>query len=379
MTKHAKSKQTKDQWEIELKERRKAIWEIAQNRGCDAVLIFGSPGHSQPFRYLTNFAPEMGDMFALMTGEDEIACVLNFDWRLIEARRISGIENWQGNLQAMPLIVDILLNTPRIKSLGIVGTNRMPATDYYYMTAVLPELVTTDISLPINRLRHKKSDFEIDLLKRACKITDDVFAKIRAELKPGMTEHQIAARIAFLMNHQGANLSFDPVVISGNNDPIMIRGTTNRGIEVGDSIMIDIGAEWEGYQADATRTFILGEANPKQEVVWSMVKDALDAAVLHLKPGIPMNKTHYAASKIIKSAGYELIHRVGHGIGLATSFEYPSLIDETKTFEAGMTVCLEPGIYTKGAGNMKLEECYVITKKGYEQLTHADTELIIPV
>ncbi|GEM_PF-1640653 len=379
MAKSKAPKEIPNKWQDELKARRKAIWEIAQEKGCDAVLIFGSPGHSQPFRYVTNFAPELGDMFALMTGENEISCVLNFDWRLIEARRISGIDNWQGDLQAMPLIVDTIMNIPRIKSLGVVGTSRLPATDYYYMTAVLPELVTTDISSSVNRLRHKKSAFEVELLKKACNITDEVFATIRSELKPGMTEHEIAARITYLINSQGAGLSFEPVVITGNNDPIMIRATTNRAINVGDSIMIDIGAEWEGYQADATRTFIIGKANPKQEVVWSMVCDALDAAILHLRPGVPMNKTHYAAGRIIKSAGYELIHRVGHGIGLATSFEYPSLIDNTSPFEAGMTVCLEPGIYTKGAGNMKLEECFVITEEGYEQLTHADTELIIPV
>jgi len=368
-----------DNWQDELQMRRRAIWRIAKDRDLDAVLVFGSSGHTEPFRYVTNFAPKIGDMYALMMGVDDIACVLNFDWQLIEARRISGIENWQGHMQAMPQIVDLLMNHPNIKSLGVVGTSRMPATDYYYLTTVLPEVMTTDISGPVNKLRRIKSSFEISLLNKACKMTDTVFDTIRSELKLGMTEHEVAARITYLINSMGAQLSFEPVVISGNNDPIMIRATTDRKLSAGDSIMIDMGVEWHGYQADATRTFILGKANPKQEVVWSMVNDALDAAVLHLKPGVPMHKTHYAASKIIKSAGYELIHRVGHGIGLATSFEYPSLMDEQSTFEAGMTICLEPGIYTKGAGNMKLEECYVITDEGYEQLTKADTELIVPI
>jgi len=376
MTKSAKSS---NEWQNELIIRRKAIWEIAQEKGCDAVLVFGSSGHTESFRYVTNFAPQTGDMFALMLGEDEMQCVLNFDWRLIEARRASGIDNWRGDMQAIPLVVDELMNRPGIKSLGVVGTHRLPATDYYYLTAVLPELVITDISNPVNRLRYKKSDFEISLLKKACAITDEVFAKIRSELRPGMTEHEVAARLIYLMGSMGAGLSFSPVVISGNNDPIMIRATTDRALEVGDSIMIDIGAEWQGYQADVTRTFVLGEANAKQEVVWSMVEDAMKSALEHLKPKVAMNKTHTAASKVIKSAGYELIHRVGHGIGLATSFEYPSLIDETEPFEVGMTVSLEPGIYTKGAGNMKLEDCFVITEDGYEQLTHAETDLIIPV
>jgi Xaa-Pro aminopeptidase len=148
-------------------------------------------------------------------------------------------------------------------------------------------------------------------------------------------------------------------------------------LQVGDSVMIDIGASYQGYQADATRTYVLGTPNADQLKVWDVITRAYDAALEAVRPGVPCLETHRAADRIVVGAGYRQQHRVGHGIGLSTSFEYPSLDTETAPLVAGMTFCLEPGIYVAGAGNMKLEDDVLVTDTGYELLTHSNRELVI--
>jgi Xaa-Pro dipeptidase len=93
------------------------------------------------------------------------------------------------------------------------------------------------------------------------------------------------------------------------------------------------------------------------------------------RPGVPCVAVHNAAAEIIHQAGFTLAHRIGHGIGLATSFEWPSLDTEPSPLEPGMTICIEPGVYAPGIGNMKLEDDLLITDTGCELLTHSDRTL----
>ena len=363
------------EWHSELRGRQEAVWEISQREACDFVLIYGSDGHAEPFRYLTNFVPALGETWLLMHGGG-VSCVMNFDWQVVEAQRASGIHDWYGAFQPLPLLID-QLTSANPRQIGVVGFERMPVTTFNALADALPMASFKDIGDAVARLRRRKSPLEIKLLREAGRITDLAFDAMRGELKPGLTEHEVAARVAYHMGRLGAGLSFPPTVVSGNDDPIMIRMPTERKLEVGDSVMFDIGAEYQGYQADASRTFVLGKPSADQRAVWSVVTEAYKAALEQVRPGNPCNATQIAGEKVINDAGYELIHRIGHGIGLATSFEWPSLITETAPFEPGVAICLEPGIYVKGTGNMKLEDDLVVTEDGYELLTNSSRELTI--
>jgi len=363
-----------EQWQTELVARRRAVWGIAQQNECDLVLIYGGPGHTDPFRYLTNFVPVLGDGWAIMRSPSDLVCVLNFTWQLEEAREVSGIKNWNGAFDPLPMLREFLSSTS-IRRMGVIGLHRIPVTSYEVIRAAQPDIELLDIGAPIAVLRRVKTPLELSLLREACHITDAAFDDIRAWLRPGLNELEVAARLAFTMQRLGARLSFEPTVISGNNKPITIRMPTNRKIASGDTIMIDIGAEFQGYQADASRTFVLGEPSAAQRAAWDVVQAAYDVALAALGPGKPCNETHTAALRVIEGAGYKLAHRIGHGIGLSTSFEWPSLDSETALQEPGMTFCIEPGVYGVGFGNMKLEDDVVVTTTGYELLTHSASTL----
>ncbi|HZC29525.1 MAG TPA: Xaa-Pro peptidase family protein, partial [Gaiellaceae bacterium] len=169
--------------------------------------------------------------------------------------------------------------------------------------------------------------------------------------------------------------AFTPTVMSGNDDPVPIREPSDRRLREGDTVMVDIGAGYDGYQADASRTFVLGEPTELQQQVWNAVLRAYDAALAAVRSGASCRSVEEAGIRAANEAGFQLAHRIGHGIGLATSFEWPDLAGSDEPLEPGMTICIEPAIAVAGAGTMKLEDDLTVTDDGYELLTASDRSL----
>ena len=187
-----------------------------------------------------------------------------------------------------------------------------------------------------------------------------------------MTEADLAARLGYEL---GPEWSFAPCVISGQDEPVPIREPSERTLEPGDTVMLDLGAACDGYQADASRTLVLGPPSEAQRDAWDAVRRGYEAALAAVRPGTPCAAVQEAAAKAVEADGYRLAHRVGHGIGLATSFEWPSLDRDQAPLEPGMTICIEPAVCLDGVGVMKLEDDLLVTDGGCEVLTSADAVL----
>jgi Xaa-Pro aminopeptidase len=362
-------------WQSELDRRRDVARRLVAGAGCDAGVVFGTVRRGQAFRYLTNFEPLLGDMWLLLdaTGAH---CFLTFQWQIIEARELSGIADWKGLFDPVPLVVEALRESGA-RRVGVVGLDRMPLPAYRALEGLRLELV--DLDAPYTRLRRLKSGFEIGLLREAARLTDEMLDAARAAARVGARETEIAAALATIPLAVGGECSFEPTVISGVDAPVPIRRSTRRALQAGDTVMVDVGAALQGYQGDATRTFVLGSPSRAQLDAWDAVRRAYDAALELARPGVACNELHRAGSRVIEDAGFEVAHRIGHGIGLATSYEWPSLDTEDAPLEAGMTICIEPGVFAPGAGNMKLEDDLVITDDGCELLTRSDATLAVPL
>ena len=357
-----------EHWAEELEARRAAVGRIVDGRECDALLVFGSHGHAEHFRYLTNFAPALGDAWLVLARDAAPTCVLDFDWQLIEARRRSAIEDWRARFGAAPLVAEVLA-AARPRRLAVAGLDRLPVIAWQ---TIRGDFDVVDVGAEVARLRRAKSTLELQLLREAARLTDAALDVARAEAQPGVTERGLAARIG---QELGPEWSFPPTVISGNDDPIPIREPTERTIEHGDSVMVDIGAAYDGYQADASRTFVIGEPSELQQRVWEAVSRAYEAALATVRPGVACTRVQRAAAEAAEASGFRLAHRIGHGIGLATSFEWPNLAGDEEPLEVGTTICIEPSIAVDGAGVMKLEDDLVVTDDGYELLNVSDRSL----
>jgi Xaa-Pro aminopeptidase len=362
-------------WNGELRARRERVRAILARAGCEAGLVFGCDGHTQSYRYLTNFAPVLGDMYLLLA-EDGERCVLTFQWQIDEARGRSGIDRWDAAFDPVPLVIGALRGTGA-RRVGIVGLERLPVPAHRRLLEAIDGLELVDVGAAVGELRRRKSAVEIEALRAAARLTDRMLDAARDGARAGVTESALAAELSAIPHAAGGAVAFETTVVSGVDEPIPIRRPTERALRAGDTVMVDLGAEVDGYQADASRTFVLGRASAEQRRAWDVVRRAYDAALALARPGVPCCDLHAAAGAIVEGAGYAIAHRVGHGIGLATSYEWPSLDTEAAPLEPGMTICIEPGVYAPGAGNVKLEDDLLITDDGCELLTTSDATLEI--
>ena len=168
---------TLQDWHRELKERRRKVWNIVQGEGCDIGLVYSSQERPEPFRYLTNFVPVLGDMWAIQTAADAMTCVLNFHWELNEAGQVSGLADWQGYFDPLPFLFEKLAELKPAR-IAVLGMERMPWKVHTWLGQTLGvELVPVDEHL--NLLRRVKAPLEVQLLREAVRVTDLAFTEDR--------------------------------------------------------------------------------------------------------------------------------------------------------------------------------------------------------
>lgn len=231
----------------------------------------------------------------------------------------------------------------------------------------------------LTRLRRIKTEQEIALHRQAEHIGDIAFKEILKELKPGVTELEIAAKLEYIMKMNGADkLSFDSIIASGVNSSKPHAEPGHKKIESGDFVTMDFGCVYQGYCSDMTRTVVVGKANEKQKKVYHTVLQAQLAVLSMLKPGLPGKAYDKVARDIIYGAGYEgyFGHGLGHSVGLEIHENPRFSMLEEEVIEAGMIMTVEPGIYLPEFGGVRIEDMVVMTEEGYENLAHSEKELI---
>lgn len=228
-------------------------------------------------------------------------------------------------------------------------------------------------------LRQIKKDWELERLKKAEEIGDLAFEKILNVIQPGMTELQIAAHLEFFMKEAGAEgLSFDTIVASGVNSAMPHAVPTQKKVEPGDFITMDFGCIYQGYCSDMTRTIVVGKASEEQKKIYRIVKDAQQAALDMIRAGFKGCEIDKAARDLIAGQGYGKCfgHGLGHSVGLYIH-EEPRLSPTCdQVIQAGMIETVEPGIYIKDFGGVRIEDMVCVTQDGYMNFAHSDKNLI---
>lgn len=233
------------------------------------------------------------------------------------------------------------------------------------------EVVDND---PLVELRAVKSPGEIESLERACSITVESLAAVAREIRLGMTEVLIARLLELEFARRGADdRAFPTIVASGPNSAEPHHATGGRRIEAGDLVIIDCGAQVDGYHADMTRTFVVGQPEAWQRATHELVQDAQAAARSVVAPGIACRDVDAAARHLIAQAGLgaHFAHGTGHGVGLEIH-EAPYLgASAIGNLAVGMTITIEPGVYLPGRGGVRIEDTLVVTDSAHHVLTEA--------
>ncbi|MDD2351563.1 MAG: Xaa-Pro peptidase family protein [Synergistaceae bacterium] len=231
----------------------------------------------------------------------------------------------------------------------------------------------------LDPLRSRKDEEELDLMREASGMVDQVVYKLIDFIRPGMTEREIIKKIPEFFEDAGCyEMSFDPIVASGPNGSMPHYSGDKRVIEKNDVIILDLGGRHNGYCSDTTRTLFVGAPTDEQKKVYETVKSAQAAGEAAVRPGATGQDVDRAARKVIVDAGYGdfFFNRVGHGIGLAVH-ESPFIIEgNDKPLEPGNVFSVEPGIYLPGKFGIRIENLVAVRPDGTgESLNHSPREL----
>jgi len=231
----------------------------------------------------------------------------------------------------------------------------------------------------VESLRQVKEAAEIERIAAAAALTDETLAHVLGVVAPGVRERDIALEIEMYMRRAGADgVAFTPIVASGPNSSRPHAGVTDRALEVGDLLTIDLGARVDGYCSDCTRTVVLGSATDRQREVYEAVLAANLAALAAIRSGVPGADFDKIARDTLTERGLGVYfgHGLGHGVGLEVH-EMPSLSQRWRdSIMAGSVVTVEPGVYIADFGGVRIEDLVVVEEAGCTVLSSAPKELL---
>lgn len=214
----------------------------------------------------------------------------------------------------------------------------------------------------------------------AQRIAERALADILREIRPGVTEKEIAARLQYLMLHYGASdMSFDPIVVSGANGSLPHGVPSEKEIASGEFVTMDFGCIYRGYCSDMTRTVAVGSVTEEMHSIYHTVLAAQEAGIAAARAGVTGQAVDAAARDVIAKAGYGAYfsHSFGHGVGVEIHEAPNASPGNHAPLPAGAVISAEPGIYLPGRLGVRIEDVVLLTEEGCRNLTKAPKELLI--
>ena len=255
-----------------------------------------------------------------------------------------------------------------------VEADHLTVAEHMGLAGLLPEVALVPSRGLVEVARAIKDEEEIALIRRAAAITSEAVAEALAAVRPGLTERALANVVEAAMRARGADgTAFPTLVASGPRAALPHPRPGDRALEAGDWVLIDAGAQVDGYRADMTRSFVLGAPTAAQVAAYDAVRAALDAGLAAVRPGRAAREVDAACRRVLSARGYGRLfgHDAGHGVGLELH-EAPRIgPGGDEELEAGMIITVEPGLYEPGVGGVRLEELVLVTPQGAELLTTA--------
>jgi Xaa-Pro aminopeptidase len=368
-------------------ERLATVAEAVRAEGLDVLLLTPGPD----LRYVTGYdakqlerltclaVPAEGDPFLLVPRLELKAALAS-----PAAALAMEIRTW-GETEDPFGMISSAIGEPH----SVALSDRMWALHVLAFKRAFPAAEQRLASTVLSPLRMRKSAAEIGALKEAGEAIDRVHASVPGWLRPGLTEREVGTKIAEAILAEG-NVQVDFVIVgSGPNAASPHHEVSDRVIQDGDVVVVDIGGTMpSGYCSDCTRTYAVGHVPDDFMKYYQVLYTAQEAATASVRPGVTAESVDRAAREVIADAGYGewFIHRTGHGIGLE-SHEDPYIVEgNTILLEPGMAFSIEPGIYP-GPHGARIEDIVVCvdpsvtgpsaTGTGYQRMNNVPRDLVI--
>ena len=230
------------------------------------------------------------------------------------------------------------------------------------------------------RIRNRKEEEELSLLKEANAIAEKSFLELLNFVEEGKSEKELAAQFDYLMAKNGSDgLSFETILLTGANTSMPHGVPSHQKIKKGDFVLFDFGATYKGYHSDMTRTVAVQSASDEMKEMYYLVLKAQNAGINALKAGVKCADVYNAANDVLKEKGMEKYfrHGLGHGVGLEIHEGFNASPRSKDTYEVGNVTSIEPGIYIPNKFGIRIEDVCFVTENGCENISTVDKELII--
>lgn len=330
--------------------------------------------NSKNLRYLANFTGSAGEV--IITA-DKAYFITDFRYTEQAGQQAKGFEIVIHKGDLYQSLADIMTKDG-IKKLAIEA-DELSLSLYRKVADIFPaELIETQNV--IENIRLIKDEAELEILKEACKITDEAFDYILTFIKPGVSEIAVANELEHFLKGKGAEgMSFDTIVASGVRSAMPHGVASEKLIEQGDMVTLDFGCYYKGYSSDITRTIAVGEVDPKLKEIYQIVLDAHLKVIAEAKAGMTGKEIDAIARDYITEKGYGEYfgHSTGHGLGLDVHEQPAVSVRGENVILENMVITDEPGIYIAGLGGVRIEDDLIIHKDGVESINRSAKELII--
>lgn len=232
----------------------------------------------------------------------------------------------------------------------------------------------------LEELRIIKTESDLDKMRMAARLADEVMGNLTGFIRPGMTEKEIKIKIEDLFIEKGAGgLSFSPIVACGSNNSRPHYRESSGIITKKDILLLDFGCRYQGFCSDISRTFFIGTISKEEERIYTIARKAQEAAVLTAKEGVRCCDVDKKAREHIEhhGMGSYFLNRTGHGIGFDVH-EAPYINGNNKRrLEKGMAFSIEPGICIPGKVGMRVEDIVAINHQGETEILNKFTKEIV--
>ena len=349
-----------------------ALAEALTSAHLDALLV-GNPAN---IRYLTGFS---GSNALLVVTMRESVMITDFRYQTQAPEQIGALARivvephslWTGLWRILPEIDGVII--AGFESAHLVHRDFQRLMEHGGRWQWRP---TVDL---VETLRERKDADEVRLIGEAAGVATRALARLLPELRAGMTEIEAAGCLEKALRDEGTEgFPFPSIVASGPRAALPHAGSSHRRIESGDLLLLDFGAEVEGYCADLTRTVVVGRATDEQRAIYEIVRRANEIATGAVRPGMRGRDADALARSYIEQCGWgeAFGHSLGHGLGLEVH-EAPRLARTADGILAeDAVVTIEPGIYRPGWGGIRIEDDLYLAPEGPTLLTHFTRELL---
>ena len=361
---------------MDYKGRQRRLQESLPSNRLDGLLVTHLPN----IRYLCGFTGSAG---ALLVSDKKNVFFTDGRYRTQARAEVQGctlVVSKKGPLGACADWLRASKSRSRMRRRIGIESEHFTVAERIRLDAILPrDLLLRPAPALIERSRMVKDVEEIAQIRYAVLLGADLFDIILKTIRPGVRENEVAAELEYSARKAGAEgMSFPTIIAGGTRSSLPHGRASEAAISSRGFVVCDFGVILAGYCSDMTRTVYVGRPTSEARRIYEAVRQAQQAAIETVRPGITVGEVDRAARKLLKKSNLDryFTHSTGHGVGLEIHEPPRVATGQAEILRPGMVITIEPGVYIPGKFGVRIEDVVVVTERGCQVLTPTSKTLI---